>query len=189
MNLYNTNFHKNIENDELPQAIRVAEYINTYIKPKNFIDFGCSTGLYLHQIKLLMPEIDSIGYEFSQDAKNNSMCDNIILTDLTQILDVDKKDNTLGLCLEVLEHIDDKYWKEVLINITKLSDKIIFSAARPGQGGTGHINCRPKIDWIRRFHQLGWVVDHDSTTHFLDFITSGYHMGWLKTNVFILVKG
>jgi hypothetical protein len=92
------------------------------------------------------------------------------------------------LCLEVLEHIEDKYWKDVLLNITKLSDKIIFSAAHPGQGGTGHINCRPKLDWIKRFHQLGWVVDHDSTTHFLNFITSGYHMGWLRMNVFILVK-
>jgi hypothetical protein len=188
MNLYNTHFHKDIENDELPQAIRVAQYINTYIQPDYFIDFGCSTGLYLQQIKLLMPHVESVGYEFSQDAKDNPLCDNIILADLTQILNVDKKNNTLSLCLEVLEHIEDKYWKDVLHNITKLSDKIIFSADHPGQGGTGHINCRPKLDWIKRFHQLGWVVDHDSTTHFLNFITSGYHMGWLRMNVFVLVK-
>jgi hypothetical protein len=188
MELYSRDFHKNIENDELPQAARIAQYIKDNTKPKHVIDFGCSTGLYLHQINMLMPEIDFVGYEFSQDAKDNALCDNIIVTDLTQNLDVDKKENTLGLCLEVLEHIDDKYWKDVLLNITKLSDKIIFSAAHPGQGGTGHINCRPKLDWIRRFHQLGWVVDHDSTTHFLDFMKSGYHMGWLRMNVFILVK-
>lgn len=186
--IYNTDFHKSIENDEYPQAIRIAEYIHTYMKPECFIDFGCSTGLYLQQIKLRMPEIDSVGYEFSMDAINNSLCENIICTDLTRNLIVIKKKKTLSLCLEVLEHIDDKDWLMVLLNITKLSDKIIFSAAHPGQGGTGHINCRPKIDWIRRFHQLGWVIDHDLTTHFIDYMKSGYHMGWLRINVFILVK-
>ena len=90
MNLYNINFHKDIESDELPQAIRIAQYIHTYIKPNSFIDFGCSTGLYLHQIKKIMPEIYSVGYEFSQDAKNNSICDDIIVTDLTENLDINK---------------------------------------------------------------------------------------------------
>jgi len=45
------------------------------------------------------------------------------------------------------------------------------------------------LERVKRFHQLGWIVDHDSTTHFLDFIKSGYHMGWLRMNAFILVKG
>jgi hypothetical protein len=103
-------------------------------------------------------------------------------------LKLEKKENTLGLCLEVLEHIDDTHWKQVLENITNLCDTVIFSAALPNQGGTGHINCHYKIDWIRRFHSLGWVVDHDATTRLLEFIKSGYHLGWFYTNVVIFVK-
>ena len=188
MNLYNLNFHKSIENEEIPQAIRIAMYIKEFIKPKNFIDFGSSSGIYVDQIQKNISTIDAIGYEFSEDACNNAVCKNIINCDLTQELNVEKKENTLGLCLEVLEHIDDKYWLEVLTNITNLSDIIIFSAAHPGQGGIGHINCRPKIDWIKRFHKLGWIIDHDLTTHFINYMVSGYHFGWLRMNVIILIK-
>jgi hypothetical protein len=133
------NFHKSIENDEIPQAERIALYVKEIIKPKNFIDFGSSTGIYVNEIQKIIPTINAIGYEFSEDACAKAVCKNIINFDLTKSLDIEKKENTLGLCLEVLEHIDDKYWKEVLSNITKLSDIIIFSAAHPGQGGTGHI--------------------------------------------------
>lgn len=186
--MYNYDFHSSIESEELPQARRIAEYIRFNIPCKKFIDFGSSTGIYVREMKNTYPEVECIGYEFSDSAVDKAVTSNIILADLTEPLDVEKKDSTLGLCLEVLEHIDDAHWSSVLENITKLSDIIIFSAARPGQGGTGHINCRPKLDWIRRFHSLGWVVDHDKTTHFLSFMTSGYHMGWLRNNAIVLVK-
>lgn len=131
MSLYNTVFHKNIENDEIP----------------------------LKYIKETISQIKYIGYEFSEDVIKNAVCDNIIQTDLTMNLEQIKDIKyTYGLCLEVLEHIEDKYWKEVLTNITKLYDIIIFSAAHPGQGETGHN------------------------------MTNGYHMSWLRMNAIILVK-
>ena len=188
MEIYNSKFHKDIQSDEYPQAVRLAEYIKTHICPKKFIDFGCSTGLYLLEIKKQIPQIDSIGYEFSKDAISCALCTDIIEFDLTNSINLEKKENTLGLCLEVLEHIDDKDWKPVLENISKLCDKIIFSAAHIGQGGTGHINCRNKIDWIRRFNSLGWVVCLDSSTHLLDYMKKGYHMGWFRMNVMVLVR-
>jgi len=186
--MYSRDFHTSIENDEYPQAIRLAEYISTFSKPDCFIDFGCSTGLYLREIKNKIPDIDSFGFEFSKDAVDNGLCNDIVLFDLTMPLQINKKPNTLGLCLEVLEHIDDKYWKEVLLNITNFSDKIIFSAAIPGQGGVGHINCRIKLDWIRRFHELGWIIDLDATKHLLTYMQGGYHMGWFAFNAMVLVK-
>jgi hypothetical protein len=188
MDIYNKVFHKSIEYEELPQAERIALYIRDFIKPNKFIDFGCSSGLYVDQIKKNIPSINSVGYEFSEYACDNALCDNIIKFDLTKSLNIEKTENTLGLCLEVLEHIDDNYSMDVLKNITNLSDIIIFSAAHPGQGGTGHINCRPKIDWIKRFHNLGWVVHHDLTTHFINYMLNGIHFGWLRMNVIILIK-
>ena len=185
--MYSAAFHKAIESDELPQAVRVADYIQTYIKPSVFYDFGCSTGLYLREIKKRLPTIESKGFEFSKDAVDAALCPDIIETDLTVPLFFEKKANTLGICLEVLEHIDDRYWKEVLTNLTNHSDTLIFSAALPGQGGTGHINCRPRIDWIRRFHELGWVVDADATQHLVTFMKQGVHMGWFTANAMVLV--
>jgi hypothetical protein len=185
--MYSAAFHKAIESDELPQAVRLADYIQTYIKPSTFYDFGCSTGLYLREVKKRLPTIESKGFEFSKDAITAALCPDIIETDLTVPLFFGKGAKTLGLCLEVLEHIDDSFWKEVLTNITNHSDIVIFSAALPGQGGTGHINCRPRIDWIRRFHELGWVVDADATQHLLTFMKKGVHMGWFAANAMVLV--
>jgi hypothetical protein len=185
--MYSTAFHKAIESDELPQAVRVADYIQKYIKPSVFYDFGCSTGLYLREVKKRLPTIESRGFEFSKDAVAVALCPDVIETDLTLPLSLEKQPNTLGLCLEVLEHIEDTHWKEVLTNLTKTCNTLIFSAALPGQGGTGHINCRPRIDWIRRFHELGWVVDADATQHLLTFIKQGCHMGWFAANAMVLV--
>lgn len=185
--MYNRDFHKSIENDEYPQAIRLGEYISTYLKPNSFLDFGCSTGLYLREVQNRIPTIPAVGFEFSQEAVDSALCKHVYKTDLTEQLEIKKIPNTLGLCLEVLEHIEDKYWKQVLENMTNSCDKIIFSAAHPGQGGTGHINCRPKIDWIKRFHELGWVVDLDATQHLLHVMKQGYHMGWLAMNVMVLI--
>lgn len=186
--LYSSTFHSKIQSEETPQAERIAEYIKQYIKPSCYLDFGCSTGIYLRAIKSKLPDISSYGFEFSNSAIEHAVTSDIIQADLSIPLSIEKKPDTLGLCLEVLEHIPDEYWRQVLENIATLSDKIIFSAAVPGQGGVGHINCRPKIDWIRRFHLLGWIVDYDATRHFLKYMQGGYHMGWLANNAVIFIK-
>ena len=185
--MYDRDFHMSIENNEAPQADRLGKYIATYISPRAFVDFGCSTGLYLREVQLNLPLIPTIGYEFSREAVDHALCKHIYQVDLTQDLGTVKTPNTLGLCLEVLEHIDDAHWKPVLKNIVKSCDKVIFSAAVPGQGGTGHINCRPKIDWIKRFHELGWVVDLDASVHLLNYMNEGYHMGWFANNAMVLI--
>ena len=186
--MYNYDFHKSIEHEELPQAQRLAEYIQRNMKPSVFLDFGCSSGLYLREIKRVLPMIESKGFEFSEEAVKNTLCADVIQYDLTIPLDMEKKENTLGMCLEVLEHISEEHWLPVLTNLTKMCDRILFSAAFPGQGGTGHINCRNKIDWIRRFHSLGWIVDLDATKDILQFMKQGLHMGWFAINAMVLVK-
>ena len=184
--MYNTAFHKSIENDEIPQAQRLGHYIKTYYNPNFFFDFGCSTGIYLKEIQINCPNTSTCGIEFSEDAVQNAVCPNVIQHDLTQPIKLNRAPETLGLCLEVLEHIGDQYWNPVLENLVTNCDRLIFSAAAPGQGGTGHINCRPKIDWIKRFHSLGWVVDLDATKHLIHEMQQGYHMGWFVNNVIVL---
>jgi hypothetical protein len=167
--------------------VRLADYIAIHLRPAAFLDFGCSSGLYLHEVKKRMPYVAAQGFEFSEEAIRFALCPDIVQCDLTKPLELVRKPDTLGLCLEVLEHIDDAHWSTVLQNIARYCDRLIFSAAVPGQGGTGHINCRPKIDWIRRFHTVGWVVDVDATRHMQEVMRNGYHMGWFAWNAMVLV--
>jgi len=45
----------------------------------------------------------------------------------------------------VAEHIPKEFSESLVKNLIKLSKGfILFTAAKPGQGGTGHINCQKK---------------------------------------------
>jgi hypothetical protein len=135
-----------------------------------------------------MPDISCKGFEFSDYAVQNAVCSDIIQYDLTSVLELPKNNNTLGICLEVLEHIDDEHHEIVLKNLINNTSMLIFTAALPGQGGTGHINCRPRIDWISRFQKLGWFVDIDATEHLVKYMLQGPHMGWFVENVIVLTN-
>lgn len=81
-------------------------------------------------------------------------------TDLTDPLpDLGQFD--LVLCLEVAEHLPperaDSFVAE-LCSLAKLNKPIIFSAAIPGQGGTGHLNEQWPEYWVERFAEHGFAA-------------------------------
>ena len=63
---------------------------------------------------------------------------NYVIVDVTKIITDKKYDCSVSI--EVAEHIPEEY-SEKLVEHDQLSNGfIIFTAAPPGQGGTGHIN-------------------------------------------------
>jgi len=60
------------------------------------------------------------------------------------------------LCLEVAEHLEEKYADILIDNICKLGDTIIFSAAIPGQGGNNHLNEQWQTYWAKKFYERGY---------------------------------
>jgi len=134
------------------------------------IDVGCGPGIYVQALREL--GYDVIGID------PDKRCPETIKS----MFDEDGKYD-LAICLEVAEHIDPYEADYVVEKLTELAPTIIFSAAVPGQGGHGHINCQPKEYWEHKFGKLNFVVDREATQNFIDFMRSGYHMGWLVNNV------
>lgn len=91
----------------------------------------------------------------------------------------------LCLCLEVAEHLPETRADEFVSKLVKVSDTVLFSAAPPGQGGHGHINCQPKSYWEEKFATHNYVVDAEGTSRIVDFMRSGYHMGWFANNAIL----
>jgi len=58
--------------------------------------------------------------------------------------------------LEVLEHLTEKIALKIADQITN-STLLLFSAATPGQGGTGHINERTHEYWDDFFAKKGFM--------------------------------
>lgn len=201
---YDEDFHRSILEEEAPQAAAIAQFICGYLRPGSVADYGASSGLYLKAVWDIAPDLQLVGYEYAIAAIKMRVWANIIECDLTQEGSTDEgapfepppsgagphssRRQRVGVCLEVLEHIDDVHWRTVLGNITRHCDVLIFSAALPGQGGVGHINCRPKSDWQKRFAALGWHIDLDLTTALVCTVQAVRHMGWLPRNVMCLTK-
>ena len=85
---------------------------------------------------------------------------------------------------EVVEHIHPDYVDNLMSILTSAADRVVLSAARPGQGGHGHFNEQPPEYWIALFDQRGYDLDagaterlHDLNEAFSDNMLAFYRRG------------
>ena len=97
----------------------------------------------------------------------------------------------LVLCLEVAEHIETELSADVTKSVcdaVRQPGILIWSAAHPGQGGVGHINCQTKEYWQELIESNGLVRDKTMEQQMIEYISNGYHMGWFVQNAMIFKK-
>jgi len=177
------NFDVNDYNDDFIKNLYTEDFHNYHIKwfrKKNYnfakiiyelynfdsvVDLGCSIGTFLEPFFENGKKVQ--GYEYCYEESVNGikqidgLIDNVKFGDVTKEID----DNTKYDCsvsIEVAEHIPTEYSESLVKNLIKLSKgTIIFTAAHPGQGGTGHINCQKKEFWIRLFEKNGYKHNNE----------------------------
>ncbi len=188
MSDYSLNYYKQINEEEGEQARRLADILIWKYDPQSVIDIGCATGLYLKpflDLGIKVTGVDNAPHAIS-DKVLQIPRQAILLRDITK--QSIKKRADLAICLEVLEHIPAQGAPAAITHLIETSDTIIFSAAQPGQGGEGHINCQPKEYWQGIFDAKGFKRDQIDELYLRIIIASGYHMGWLINNLMVLKK-
>jgi len=76
------------------------------------------------------------------------------------------------VCLEVLEHLPPVYESTALDNLARPARVgVVLSWARPGQGGFGHVNPRPRNYVVDAMERRGFRVDEIWTTKLRDAAT------------------
>lgn len=123
----------------------------------SIIDIGCGVGEWSlgnpnyigvdHNIpekSLLIKPEQYLDFDFEQLNESNA---NI------------KKTFDLCLCLEVAEHLSESVADNLIKWICSLSDNVLFSAAIPNQGGTGHINEQWQEYWAEKFYSNGFGAE------------------------------
>lgn len=169
-----------IEQEEAPFAARLAEWIATTLKPQRVNDLGCGPGIYVEAMR--RQGLDAVGYDVDEriDGKEHLI--------RQSLLDLDSPAEAT-ICLEVAEHIDAALADDVVasaVRNTAPGGVLIWTAAQPGQGGEGHINCQPKAYWAARFLDAGMVADPELHEQLLNFARAGEHMGWFVQNLLVL---
>ena len=126
--------------------------------PKSVIDVGCAIGDLVEYF--LEKGLDAYGLEGTENIipwlKISQW--RLYFKDLRTEIDLGKKFD-LVTCFEVFEHIEPEYADILLANLTGMSDRLLISAAPPGQGGHYHVNCQPMVYWIEKFDNLGYKPD------------------------------
>lgn len=172
----------NIEKEEYNFAKNLASWINNKFPNKKIIDVGCGPGTYVKCIKELNEDVK--GYDIDERilGKEN--------LELKSVFDLNDPSDVV-LCIEVAEHICSEKNKEIADKISlniKKGGTLIWTAAHPGQGGDGHINCQTREFWIEELSKAGLKYNKDLTETLISDIKKGPYMGWFIMNVIVMDK-
>lgn len=168
--------------EEKPFADRLAIWIYRVLRPTGVVDIGCGPGMFVEALRDL--GVNSRGYDVDKIVEGRAGLHRMSMFDLKDPAEV-------ALCIEVAEHIETSLNKEIVKSLHRNVEKagwLIFSAARPGQGGVGHINCQTKEYWSTLLEEAGFVRDHDTEKFMIEYVVGGYHMGWFRMNGMIFRK-
>ena len=141
----------------------LGDFLAEVVAPKNFLEFGsglCGLANYLGTRVSLEPSY-CIEPEVLPDGPLMQGIQllnfDILSAPAPRILD---SLFDLVLSIEVMEHIPEERHAEVFdFLVSRAGRLVVFSAARPGQGGHGHVAERPELEWRQELTQRGCWFD------------------------------
>lgn len=94
----------------------------------------------------------------------------------------------MAICMEVAEHIPAQYAKGLVQLLCNLSDRILFSAAIPHQGGNNHWNEQFQSYWGDIFKENGYGSIGNPTVR--ELIKNKKEIEpWFRQNIVLYIKG
>ena len=139
-------------------------------EPESIVDVGCGTGDFLKPF--LDEGTNILGIDGSKNCFENRKIpeEKLLVRDLRfESLNIGNFD--VCLCMEVAEHIEEKYSNRLIKVVTEASKNVIFTAATPGQGGVDHVNEKPREWWIEKFRNENFYYMEEKTKVFSDSLS------------------
>jgi 2-polyprenyl-3-methyl-5-hydroxy-6-metoxy-1,4-benzoquinol methylase len=134
-----------------PHTVRCLETaFDIFGQPESLLDVGCAEGALVQWAQRV--GITAVGLDLAVPEHPS-----LLTADL-------RKPVTLGrtfqwvLCWEVAEHLPESAADtlcDTLVRHLAPGGRLIFTAARPGQRGPGHINCQKPAYWIAKLAERG----------------------------------
>lgn len=156
---YGEAFFASIEKSSLASAEVIVPLIFDLVGPlRSAIDVGCGTGAWL-KVLSDFGVADYVGLDGWYVSPEQLLISpaHFRPADLSKGLQVDRRYD-VAFCLEVVEHLSPEAGDAVVATLVELSDVIVFSAAIPYQGGTGHVNEQWPQYWGDRFAQHHYLA-------------------------------
>jgi SAM-dependent methyltransferase len=134
----------------------IAPLVYGYIHPSSVLDVGCGTGVWLREFARL-GAVDYFGVDAYAASANRLEIpiDHFKVVDLNLEMDLGRRFD-LVISLEVAEHVEPESAEVFIDSLCSHSDAVLFSAAVPEQGGTGHVNEQWQSYWAAKFESRGF---------------------------------
>lgn len=168
-------------------ANEIVPVLIDLFKPSSIADIGCGTGTFLKVFKTF-GIFDVVGVDGSwvnRDLLRENISDSEFYEcDIEKGFNISKKYD-LCICFEVAEHISEEKSKQLIQQLCMVSDKIVFSAAIPLQGGQNHINEQWIQYWQNLFNEMDYGLYDGLRQIFWD---NDNIEVWYKQNTFCFIK-
>jgi len=142
----------------------IAEEIYSRFAPTTVVDWGCGAGLHAAALTNCGASVIGIdGVLVDEDLRATGV--DIRLADITAPVTAGIAPDVydLSLCIDVMEHLEERHSAVALDNIVRGAKLLIMSCAPPGQGGHHHVNEQPRRYWWQRMSDIGWTYDRKAT--------------------------
>lgn len=172
MSIYNAEFFAGRSHTVIASAQVAAPVISTQLGGiRSLLDVGCGQGEWASAFGV----DDTVGVDIYPPHG-----DRYVRHDLTEPLDLNRTFD-LVLCLEVGEHLPEDAADTLVDTLVRHGDRVVFSAAVPGQEGNGHINCQSHEYWHAKFEERGYRTLDTLRPLLQDHRVSA----WYRNNIFL----
>jgi SAM-dependent methyltransferase len=155
---YNKYFFHGLTSGSEASAEQVVPFVKEMLSPTSVLDIGCGTGAWLSKW-MAAGVLDVIGVDGDYVDRSELLipADRFVAHDLATPLDLGRRFDLVST-VEVAEHIPARSSATFVDTLVRHGDLVLFSAAIPGQGGTGHINEQWPSYWAELFERHGYGV-------------------------------
>lgn len=154
---YDSDFYANQSSGSLGSARRILPLVFDLLQPQSVVDIGCGVGTWLRAaMDLGVRDCLGIDGEWVDDAQLLIPRDQFHSHDLSRMVSLDRR-YELAISIEVAEHLPPPAGERLIDALCDAGEAVLFSAAIPQQGGTGHVNEQWQDYWIERFQERGLV--------------------------------
>jgi SAM-dependent methyltransferase len=157
-NLYDRSFYLGQEGGSRQSAEQLLPIVLQMLNPRSILDVGCGVGTWL-RVAIEQGVSDVVGVDGAYVERDLLQLpgERFIACDLTKEIDL-KRSFDLVISLEVAEHLPAICADVFIDNLVRHGPVVLFSAAVPCGGGTGHVNEQWPAYWAERFEKRGYVA-------------------------------
>jgi SAM-dependent methyltransferase len=183
---YGQTYYKSISRPSRIAAEAILPHLDDAVGPQSVVDVGCGAGAWLEVWTRMLGKTDILGIDGDYVDEDQLFIPKHLFQarDVSAQIDLPRTFD-LAMALEVAEHLPPPKSEQFVDNLVRLSDRVLFSAAPPGQGGRHHINERPYDYWKELFERRGYQTFDYVRPHALQFSELE---PWFKYNPFLFVR-